>query len=247
MKEIVYYSDMKIKSKQDYQKFINHLYELSDGEKFVAFQQKILNTQKTIVGIKTPMLRKLAKEIYSCSHDGLFKYGTNDIFEEVLVKGLVIAKHTDCDFAIQELNRLVKCFDTWAETDMICVSFKFFKGNEERLFNYFSELVKSEEEFVCRFGIVCLMKYFLDENNVDRTFKALDNVKCDKYYVNMAISWLICEALIKNPQNAAKNMQKIIKNHHFNSFIINKGIQKCCDSFRFDKETKNKLKELKIK
>ena len=56
---------MKIKSEQDYQKFINHLYELSDGEKFVAFQRKILNTQKTIVGIKTPMLRKLAKESYS--------------------------------------------------------------------------------------------------------------------------------------------------------------------------------------
>lgn len=238
---------MEIKSEQDYRKFINHLYELSDGEKFIAFQQKIVNTRKTIIGVKTPELRKLAKEIFKCEHYGLFKYGKNDIFEEVLVKGLVIAMHTDSDFALQELNKIVKCFDTWAETDMICASFKFFKGNEEKLFNYFSELVKSEEEFVCRFGVVCLMKYFIDKNNIVRTFKAIDNVKCNKYYVNMAISWLICETLSKNPQNAFENMQKIIKNHHFNSFIINKAIQKCCDSFRFEKETKNKLKELKIK
>lgn len=238
---------MEIITKQDYQKFIDCLYKLSSGEKFIAFQQKIVNTKKTIVGVKTPELRKFAKKIYNSEHDGLFKYGENKNFEEVLVKGLVIGMHTDCDFALQNLSKLVKSFDTWAETDMICSSFKFFKGNEERLFEYFSKLAKSEKEFVSRFGIVCLMKYFLGENDICRTFNALDQVICDKYYVNMAISWLICEALTKNPQNAVENMQKIIKNHHFNSFIINKSIQKCCDSFRFDKETKNKLKELKIK
>lgn len=244
---LVYYIVMETKSKNSYQMFLNQLYELSCGEKFVSFQQKIINTKKTIVGVKTPVLRKLAKEIFRSNHDWLFENGENDIFEEVIVKGLVAGMHKDCDFAVSKLNEILPCFDSWAETDTICSSFAFFKGNEEKLFSYFSSLCESEKEFVCRFGVVCLMKYFLDESHISNTFKALDKVKCDKYYVNMAISWLICEALTKKPQNAVENMQKIIKNHHFNSNIINKAIQKCCDSFRFSDEIKNKLRELKIK
>lgn len=238
---------MEIKTKADYDAFLRTLEELCSGEDFIKFQTKIVNTKKQIIGVKSPQIRQLAKDIFKSNHVGLFKYGNNNVFEEVLVKGLVIGMTKDIDFALDQLNRLVLCFDTWAETDMICANFAFFKGNEERLFEYFSELLKSEKEFVCRFGVVCLMKYFLNENNIERTFKALDSVNCDKYYVNMAISWLVCEALTKNPQNAVKNMQKIIKNHHFNSFIINKSIQKCCDSYRFSAEIKNNLKELKIK
>lgn len=238
---------MEIKTKADYDAFLRTLEELCSGEDFIKFQTKIVNTKKQIIGVKSPQIRQLAKDIFKSNHVGLFKYGNNNVFEEVLVKGLVIGMTNDIDFALDQLNRLVLCFDTWAETDMICANFVFFKGNEERLFEYFSELLKSEKEFVCRFGVVCLMKYFLNENNIEHTFKALDSVNCDKYYVNMAISWLVCEALAKNPQNAVKNMQKIIKNHHFNLFIINKSIQKCCDSYRFSAEIKNNLKELKIK
>lgn len=238
---------MKIETKREYEQFLQTLHELSSGEDFVAFQSKIINTKKQIIGVRTPQIRQLAKEIFKSEHSGLFKFGNNDIFEEVLVKGLVAGMHKDVNFALEKISQLLNAFDSWAETDMICARFAFFKGNEERLFEYFSELVKCEKEFVCRFGVVCLMKYFLDENNVLRTFNALDCIICEKYYVNMAVSWLICEALTKNPQNAVENMQKIIKNHHFNSNIINKAIQKCCESFRFSDEIKNNLKELKIK
>lgn len=236
---------MEIMTEKDYEKFLAKLKEMSDGQTFVDFQKKIVNTNKIVLGVKANNLRKFAKEIFHEKHDGLFLFGENKIFEEVLVKGLVIAKFEDANQALEKLSKLSKDFDCWAETDMICSKFCFFKNNEEKLFEYFSSLARSEEEFVCRFGIVCLMKYFLDDEHVCRVFDVLDDVVCGKYYVDMAISWVICEMLVKKPQNAVENMQKIIKNRHFNCFIINKSIQKATESFRLDVETKNKLRELK--
>lgn len=244
---MVYYYAMEIKTKHDYELFLDKLDKMSDGETFSDFQKRIAKTRKKVVGVRTPELRKFADEIFKSEHCGIFKFGSNEIFEEVLVKGMVLAKHQDVDFVLKEFDNLVLCFDSWAETDMICSKFAFFKGNEERLFSYFSNLVRSEKEFVCRFGIVCLMKYFLDEQYSDAVFDVLDRVVCEKYYVNMAIAWLICEFIVKKPQNAVENMRKIMKNHHFNSFIVDKAIQKSVESFRIDDETKKKLREMKTK
>jgi len=76
---------------------------------------------------------------------------------------------------------------------------------------------------------------------------AVGGVKCEKYYVEMAIAWLISEIMIKNTQNAIEIMQKIIKNMQLNKFIINKSIQKACESYRIEQKIKYKLKEMKIK
>ena len=123
---------MEIKTKADYDAFLRTLEELCSGEDFIKFQTKIVNTKKQIIGVKSPQIRQLAKDIFKSNHVGLFKYGNNNVFEEVLVKGLVIGMTKDIDFALDQLNRLVLCFDTWAETDMICANFAFFKENEER-------------------------------------------------------------------------------------------------------------------
>lgn len=130
---------------------------------------------------------------------------------------------------------------------MVVGSVKFLKEKSLENYQYLVDLLKNDSEFVIRCGIVGLLKYFIGEDYLWAAINAVDSIKCNKYYVNMAISWLISEVLIKNPQKAYKIMQKIIKNNHFNSFIINKSIQKACESFRINNELKNKLRELKVR
>lgn len=247
MCELVYHIYMEIITKKDYQVFLNKLKGLSAGSEYANFSKQSANTAKNVIGVRAKALRLFAKEISNNNHIGLYKYGNNDIFEEVLVKGFVIASYSDIEQAKQKLNELMPYFDSWAETDMICVGLRFVKRNPEESIKYFLSLLNSEKEFICRFGIVCLMKYFLINDYFERVIDALNVINCDKYYVNMAVAWLICEYLIKKPQNAIKNMQKIIKNSHFNSFIINKSIQKACESYRISGETKNQLREMKLK
>ena len=237
---------MRITNKKEYDQFIQILRGLSAGQEFIDFQRKIVKTQKEIVGVRTPELRKMAKQISREPHDAIFEYGQNNIFEEVLLKGFLIGKEKDFEKGVALFEKLAMSFDSWAEVDMICSNLAFVKNNENLSFKFFSKLLKSDHEFICRSGVVGLMKCFLSEDQICTTLNALDEVECDKYYVNMAIAWLISEIIVQNPQNAEKNMQNIIKNHHFNRFIINKSIQKAIESYRIDKQLKDKLREMKI-
>ena len=204
---------MKIQTSHDYNNLINLLRSKSDGADYINFQKKIINTQKEIIGVRSPVLREIAKSIDKNSF-ALLTFGDNKIYEEVLVKGFFIAKQSDFVLATSMLDNLLPQFDTWAETDAICCNLNFVKKNKQLSYNYFANLTKSNLEFVCRFGIVCLMKCFITDDFCP-LIALLNNVKCDKYYVNMAISWLICEILVKNPQNAVSIMKTIINNYNF--------------------------------
>ena len=234
---------MKIENKNDYNKMLDILRQKSAGQDYINFSYRVVKTNKEIIGVRTPDLKKLAKEIYKDSHDKLFEFGENKIYEEVMIKGFVLCLHKDEDYVFPRLLKLAEVFDSWAEVDLNS-GLKCIKGTKED-FNFFCGLLKSDKEFVVRLGIVVLMKFFINDYN--GVLSALDVVNCDKYYVNMAVAWLISEILIKNSQNATEIMQKIIKNHHFNKFIINKGIQKACESYRIDEDIKQELRKLKIK
>lgn len=234
---------MKIQTIQDYNNLINLLRSKSDGADYINFQKKIINTQKEIIGVRSPVLREIAKSIDKNSF-ALLTFGDNKIYEEVLVKGFFIAKQSDFVLATSMLDNLLPQFDTWAETDAICCNLNFVKKNKQLSYNYFANLTKSNLEFVCRFGIVCLMKYFITDDFCP-LIALLNNVKCDKYHVNMAISWLICEILVKNPQNAVSIIKTIINNYNFSDFVINKAIQKATESFRLDPVSKTELRKLK--
>ena len=69
------------------------------------------------------------------------------------------------------------------------------------------------------------------------------NIKTDRYYVNMALSWLICEIYIKYPGK----IDKYLDIKYLNKFVINKSISKINDSYRITKEVKEKLKKRKAK
>ncbi|MBQ7466808.1 MAG: DNA alkylation repair protein [Clostridia bacterium] len=233
---------MNIENQNDYKTLLSVLEKKSAGKDFIDFSSKIIKTEKQIIGVRTPELKKLAKEIFKDSHDTLFELGDNKFYEEVIIKGLVLCFHKESDYVFPRLKKLANCYDCWAEVDLTA-SLKCVKGNDQD-FDFFCKLLESDKEFVVRLGVVGLMKFFI--NDYERVLSVLDGVKCDKYYVNMAIAWLISEILIKNSQNAPEIMQKIIKNHHFNNFIINKGIQKACESFRIDEKTKQELRKLKV-
>jgi hypothetical protein len=55
----------------------------------------------------------------------------------------------------------------------------------------------------------------------------------------MAIAWLLSICYIKYP----KETSKYLDNTKIDDFTYNKTISKICDSYRIDKETKEKLKK----
>ena len=230
----------------NYKDLIKYLTQNSCGDEFIKFSYRIIKTKKEIIGVKVPFLREIAKEIYNVPHDWLYKNFDNKIYEVIMVQGLVIAQE-EKSVAKKMFSQFIKQVDNWAVVDTIVGSIKFAQKLGIEGFEYFKAFALSKNEFESRFGIIGLMKFYLEKEYIFETLTVVGDVKCEKYYVEMAIAWLISEIMIKNTQNAIEIMQKIIKNTQLNKFIINKAIQKACESYRIEQKIKYKLKEMKIK
>ena len=69
------------------------LFELQDL-KYKEFQSNLCPNNDNIIGIRVPMLKKLAKEFYKKDKDILNKLG-NTYYEEVMLEGLIISLISD--------------------------------------------------------------------------------------------------------------------------------------------------------
>lgn len=228
-------------------------------ENLKRFHEKLIYTKLPIYGIRTEKLRKFA-----CS---LVKNGIvpkdieNTSHEEILLKGLVLSKQkwTDLEIikAFEEFNSYI---DNWATCDMITSSLTALKTENGR--KYFLSLLKSDNFYKKRIGIIGLMCHFLDDKNLDEIISALVSlsktlsnkttypfagttnekiVNLGEYYVKMAISWYLCTLICKNYNYGKRALQK------FNDkFINNKTISKCHDSFRLSPAQKEELKRLRL-
>lgn len=72
-------------------------------------------------------------------------------------------------------------------------------------------------------------------------FETLNKIQSEKYYINMAEAWLVCEMYIKFPIETLG----FIKDNKMNTFTHNKSISKIRDSYRVSKDEKEFLNTLK--
>jgi len=93
-------------NKKTYREFINYLKTLSDL-KYKDFQTKIVNTKLEIIGIRTPIIKDIAKKISKTNIEDYFKLVNNDYYEEVMIYGLILANSNLLDkYFIDFINRI---------------------------------------------------------------------------------------------------------------------------------------------
>ena len=101
----------------------------------------------------------------------------------------------------------------------------------------------SSEEFISRTGLVIILSHFVNKNNLNTIYETLNKIDSDKFYINMAESWLICDLFIKHREETLE----FLKNNKLNKFTQNKAISKIHDSYRVTKEDKELLNSLRRK
>ena len=197
----------------------------------------------TIIGVRLPILKELAKELNKSDDRNTFiddlphKY-----HEENLIHGFLISLNKDLDSVLKELEDFFPYMNNWAVTDTI--NPKVFRKNLDSVYSFIEKCIKSDLEYTIRFGTVMLLKFYLDDKKyINRNNKLVLSIKKDSYYINMAISWYFSFALIKQYDETVKIFEnKSIKN----VWIHNKSIQKSIESFRISNDKKEYLKKLKI-
>lgn len=225
----------------NYQELINILEKEKAGDNFKKFSEKLVFTNYKMIGVKVPVLRKIAKEISKTNIDSFLSIVKSDTYEEVMLEGLVISYIKDIDVSLGYFNNFIKKIDNWSICDVCISSMKLVKKEREIFLKYIKKYLKSDDEFIVRVGVILLLDYYIDDDYIDLIFELIDNVNSSKYYVNMAIAWLISICFVKENEKTIK----YLKNNNLDKFTYNKAIQKIIESRRVSLEEKNILRQMK--
>ena len=193
-----------------------------------------------IIGIRTPVLRMMAKELSSADADMFIKELPHKYFDEYNLHGLLLSQEKDFDRAISGLEQLLPYIDNWATCDIIAP--RSFKRNTDKLLPHIYEWLGSNGTYTVRFGIGMLLKYYLDAPLFNPKYlEAVAEVKSDEYYVNMMIAWYFATALAKQYMDTLP----YIEGHRLSDWVHRKAIQKSVESRRISDEHKQYLRSLK--
>lgn len=229
--------------KQNENVLLKALFEKQDLD-FKAFQSKLIPTvnPETIIGVRTPELRKIAKEFSKTPESEIFMQTLpHRYFEENNVHGFLISAMKDYSSVIKSLNSFLPYIDNWAACDLL--SPKIFGRHRKELYTEIQKWIKSSHTYTVRFAIGMLMSFYLGENYEDIYSQLVSSVKSEEYYINMMIAWYFATALAKNWDEAVPYLQE----KKLSKWTHNKTIQKAVESFRITPEQKAYLRTLKIK
>jgi 3-methyladenine DNA glycosylase AlkD len=228
----------------DIQKKIQaRLFELQDAE-YKNFHSRLIPTVNpdTVIGVRTPVLRKFAKEISKEKGiEDFFKLLPHDYYEENNLHGFLIETIKDYDTVIHMLNEFLPYVDNWATCDLI--SPKIFKKHLTELYPEIKNWLMSGHTYTIRFGIEMLMTFYLGDEFCGEILNLVTAVHTEEYYVRMMIAWFFATALVKQYDAALP----VIQEQRLEKWTHNKAIQKAVESYRISDEHKTYLRSLKVK
>lgn len=210
--------------------------------KYKEFHQKLMPTVNPdrVIGIRTPVLRKFAKEFGKTEKaEAFLKDLPHEYYEENNLHAFLLEQIKNYDELIEELNIFLPFVDNWATCDMM--SPKIFKNHKEELIKDIDRWLKSNDVYAVRFAVNCLMNYYLDGDFKKEYLEKVTEIKSDEYYINMVRAWYFATALAKQYGETVK----ILENNVLDKWTHNKTIQKAVESYRITPEQKQYLKTLK--
>ena len=213
---------------------LKKLYSLQDI-KYRDFQGKLLPTvdSKTIIGVRTPDLRALAKELAKQEDIGTFLEALpHTYFDENQLHAFILSELKDYDRCIQGVNTFLPYIDNWATCDQL--SPKAFKKHKTELLKEIKNWLRSDKTYTVRFGIGMLMQHYLDDDFNSAYPKLVAAIKSEEYYINMMIAWYFATALAKQYDAIIP----YIEQKKLDPWTHNKAIQKAVESYRIKAEQK---------
>ena len=188
----------------------------------------------SIIGVRTPELRSLAKK---CSPDCVSGL-PHRYFEENQIHAFIISSFKDFDTCISEVGKFLPYVDNWATCDQM--NPKVFTKHRKELLKHINKWIKSKDTYTVRFAIKMLMDHFLEEDFDDKYLEMVASVRSDEYYVQMMAAWYFATALAKQYNAVIPYLEE----HRLDPAVHKKTVRKAIESFRVSDEHKMYLRSL---
>ncbi len=219
----------------------DRLIEQKDAE-YKEFQARLIPniSPESIIGVRTPQIRKLAKEVFiSDFRDEFLNDLPHKYYEENLIHFFVLAQIKDFDECVKKVELFLPYIDCWPLSDQ--ANPRSFKMNHQKLLPYIKKWILSQHVYTSRFGIRMLMNEFLDKDFKEEYLELAASKKSEDYYLKMMIAWFFATALAKRYDESIK----YIESRRLGEWVHKKTIQKAVESYRITDEHKEFLKSLR--
>ncbi len=209
---------------------------------YAQFSEKFNISQRPILGIRTPHLSTLAKELAKTEGKSFledFLSFPSVCYEEIILAYKVFGfLKLDLTTNTSYLQQLLAYNDSWATNDCLCSSFTAPKKNREEYWPLVIKYLASPNPWDIRFATIAMMNNYLTEEYTPEVLKLLGAVQSDHYYVNMGLAWAFATAVAKQRDLTFPYLEKGV----LNEVVRKKAIQKCIESYRVSDEDKALLR-----
>ncbi|MDO4807189.1 MAG: DNA alkylation repair protein [Coriobacteriales bacterium] len=219
------------------------LFSLQDTG-YREFQTKLAPTidPASIIGVRTPALRKMAKRLAKADGiDAFLSDLPHAYFDENQLHAFIVSQIRDFTECLEAVDRFLPYVDNWATCDQM--SPQVFKKHHSELLEPIRRWIASDATFTIRFGVGMLMEHFLGEDFDSAYMDMIATVRSEEYYVRMMVAWYFATALAKQSDAALPYLEE----RRLDPWIHNKTIQKAVESRRISPEQKEYLRGLRIR
>ncbi len=219
----------------------DRLMEVKD-DTYREFQIKLVPNipPETVLGVRTPEMRKIAKEVFeSPDRDAFLQDLPHRYYEENLIHFFVVSMIKDFDACIEAVESFLPYVDCWPVSDQATP--KAFAKNHQKVLPYIEKWISSEHVYTARFGIRMLMNEFLGDDFKEEYLELVADKRGEDYYLKMMAAWYFATALAKRYDETVPYFEK----RRLDEWVHKKAIQKAIESYRVSDEHKDHLRSLR--
>jgi 3-methyladenine DNA glycosylase AlkD len=211
-------------------------------DKYRKFSSGLLPGVRTILGVRLPDLRTIARRLARGDWRENLRQIPEDSFEGTMLQGMVIG-YADCptEERMGLIREFVPKIDNWSVCDSFCSGLKFVRSEQERVWTFLQPYLLSDGEFEQRFAGVMLLNYYIDERWLSRTVEALVQINADGYYAKMAVAWAMAECYLHFPDEVLP----VLRQNRLDPDVQQKALQKIIESRKISQETREKIRAMK--
>ena len=219
------------------------LYAMQDKE-YRSFQSRLMPTVNPdkIIGVRVPQIRELARDVMKNEPELVATFLQelpHQYYEEDNLHVFLVNRTKDFDACLMQVEAFLPHLDNWAT----CDSFRpeVFRQHRQQVLAKARGWMESGHCYTVRFGIGCMMSYFLDEDFSPEQLELVGGISSEEYYVRMMQAWYFATALAKQYQPTLAYLGK----NNLEVWTHNKAIQKAVESHRITAEQKALLRKMK--
>lgn len=210
---------------------------LSD-EKFKKFSQSLLPDVENILGVRLPVLQKIAMQEAKSDWKGFLNALSGNTFEERMLYGMTLG-YAPVPFVetLPYIEKFLPEIDNWSVCDSFCCRLKSIRKSPEEGWNLIRSLLHDEREFYKRTALVLMLGHFVDKKHLNDVLNAAGSFNDDRHYVYMAQGWLLSVCAVKFPRNT----YDFLKTARLSPQAFKQTLQKIRDSRRLSFEQKRRF------